>query len=144
MTRLLFLISFMSIVISTSAWSNVCTCDVQVSHPTTGSQKMEPASMRQYALQSYDSLSPENQNECRESCLQKFRVDLPAEDMRTILVGLSQKLIEQGVVGFNCTGLTSFKYPVRLKVKLGGLSLGNAADQLEVVTHEQVCFAQEE
>lgn len=127
-----------------SAYAYRCTCDVNVSHPLTASQEMKAASMRKYTMTTYDTMSEATQNACRNECLQQFRKDLPPDELTPILVELSRQLIDQKVVGYNCTGLTSFKYPVRVKAKLGRRPLGNVADQIEVVTYEQVCFDEED
>jgi hypothetical protein len=50
------------------------------------------------------------------------------------------QLIDQKVVGFNCTGLTNLKYPVRVKARLAENGLGNVADIVQVISHEEVCF----
>jgi hypothetical protein len=123
-----------------SAYAYRCTCNVNVSHPLTASQTMKTATMRTYTMSTYDSMNEANVDACRNECVQQFRRDLPPDELTPILVELSKQLIDQKVVGYNCTGLTSFKYPVRVKAKFGRRSLGNVADQIEVVTYEQVCF----
>lgn len=117
-----------------------CNCEVKVYHPTTVSQKLKAATMKEYQLENFDTLSIKNQYQCRSLCLKEFHRDLPAERLAALLITLSQRLIDEGVAGYNCTGLTTFKYPLRVKAKLGRLAIGNVADQIEVVTHEQACF----
>jgi hypothetical protein len=36
--------------------------------------------------------------------------------------------------------MTTLKYPVRVKAKLAQNGLGNVADVVEVIGHEEVCF----
>lgn len=117
-----------------------CDCEVKVFAPSTASAKMRPTLVKTYKLQSYDTLKVKNQLQCRESCLSRFHEDFTSESLNQILVGHTQNLISTGVLGYNCTGLTTLKYPLRMKAKLGTLPLGNVIDQIEVVTHEQVCF----
>lgn len=125
---------------STSLQAATCDCQVVVHHPITSSQKIQPAVLTEYKLQTFDTHSRKNQFICRQLCLEEFHKDLPSARLTALLQTLSQRLIQEGVVGYNCTGLTTFRYPIRVKAKLGRLSLGNVADRLEVVTHEEACF----
>ena len=65
---------------------------------------------------------------------------MSTERLNALLVTLSKEFIDERVVGYNCTGLTTLKYPVRVKAKLGDMSLGNVEDLTQVVSHEEVCF----
>ena len=73
-------------------------------------------------------------------CLKTFEENLPVERMTALLIIHSSRLIREGLLGYNCTGLTTVKYPVRVKASLGNLNLGNVADQVYVVNHEEQCF----
>lgn len=135
--RYLFVVLFL---FSPSLFAATCDCEVRVYHPTTASQKINSAVMMDYQLETFDSYSVKNQRRCRALCLQKFREDLPTPRLSALLQTLSQRLIEERVVGYNCTGLTTFRYPLRVKARLGRKSLGNVEDRMEVVTHEEACF----
>lgn len=129
-----------SLLMSSTLFAASCDCEVRVYHPITASQKINSAVMTEYKLETFDTLSVRNQRRCRALCLQQFHEDLPSERLSALLQTLSQRLIQEGVVGYNCTGLTTYKFPIRVKAKLGRLSLGNVADRMEVVTHEEACF----
>jgi hypothetical protein len=60
--------------------------------------------------------------------------------VNALLIKYSKNLIDEKIVGHNCTGLTTLKYPVRVKASLGKLGLGNVIDQTHVINHEEVCF----
>lgn len=128
------------LLFTTSVFAATCDCEVRVYHPTTASQKINSAVMMEYALETFDSYSVRNQRRCRSLCLEKFREDLPSDRLQALLQTLSQRLIAEGVVGYNCTGLTTYRYPVRVKANLGQRSLGNVEDRMEVVTYEEACF----
>ncbi len=130
----------LSFLICSGARAIPCDCEVQVYHPITASHQITSAPMNEYSLQSFDTLSRRSQFKCRKLCREEFEKDMPSDRLTALLATLSQRLIAERVVGFNCTGLTSFKYPVRVKARLGDLSLGNVAERLEVVTHEEACF----
>ena len=140
MGKLSLFITILGFFSALSAFAATCDCDVRVYHPTTVSQKLKSASMKTYQLQTFDKITPRAQMKCRASCLKEFHKDMPTERLTALLITLSQRLVDEGVAGFNCTGLTTFKYPVRVKASLGGMGLGNVADQTEVITHEQACF----
>lgn len=124
----------------TSAFALDCDCDVIVFSPMTGSYQMSPNQFKNYHLEGFDSYSVKNQLQCRDLCTKRFEEDMPSSRLKALLLTYSQELISQGQLGFNCTGLTTLKYPVRVKAKLGRLKLGNVADQIEVVNHEEICF----
>ena len=65
---------------------------------------------------------------------------MPSSKLNALLVVHSMQLIDQKVLGFNCNGLTNLKYPVRVKARLAENGLGNVADIVQVVSHEEVCF----
>jgi len=65
---------------------------------------------------------------------------MPGDRLRALLLTYTQGLIAERAVGFNCTGLTTLKYPVRVKASLGKLGLGNVSDTIEIVNHEELCF----
>lgn len=134
----LFMILF--IFFTTSAFAMKCDCEVRVFSPVTGSHQMDSTPLKVFTLETYDSYRVKNQVRCRDMCLRTFEEDLPTERMTALLLLHSAKLIREGLLGFNCTGLTTVKYPVRVKANLGRLNLGNVADQVYTVNHEEQCF----
>jgi hypothetical protein len=133
---LLSLIGFWSFAV----FAIPCDCEVRVHTPLTGSQQMSPVVIKKYELEEFSSFAPQNIRQCRESCLAEFQKDMPSDRLSALLVTYSMQLIDQKVVGFNCTGLTTLKYPVRVKAKLAQNGLGNVADIIQVVSHEEICF----
>lgn len=125
---------------SLSAFAIPCNCEVRVHPPMTGSATLGVTVLGSYRLESFDTFKVKNQLQCRESCLERFQSDFPVAKLNESLVSHSQKLISEGSLGYNCTGLTTLKYPVRVKANLGRLGLGTVVDQIEIVTHEQGCF----
>lgn len=117
-----------------------CDCEVRVFSPMTGSHRMNSSVLKVYELDEYSSYSLKNRKQCRKLCLERFQEDMPSERLSALLLTYSQKLIEEGLLGYNCTGLTNFTYPVRVKATLGNLGLGNVADVRQVVVHEERCF----
>jgi hypothetical protein len=135
--RILFVMIFLW---SPFVFAMKCDCEVRVYSPMTGSYQMDSTPLKIYTLETYDSYRVKNQYKCRDMCLKTFEDDLPHERMHALLLIHSAKLIREGALGYNCTGLTTVKYPVRVKASLGKLNLGNVADQMYVVNHEEACF----
>jgi hypothetical protein len=133
---LLSLIGFWSFAV----FAIPCDCEVRVHTPLTGSQQMSPVVIKKYELEEFSSFASKNIRQCRESCLAEFQKDMPSDRLSALLITYSMQLIDQKVVGFNCTGLTTLKYPVRVKAKLAQNGLGNVADIIQVVSHEEICF----
>ncbi len=117
-----------------------CDCEVRVYSPMTGSHQMPATSFKTYQLDEFASYSTQNQLMCKDLCLKEFNEDMPVARMNALLLTYSQRLIEEKTLGYNCTGLTTLKYPVRVKASLGNIGLGNVIDQIYVVNHEEVCF----
>ena len=137
MRFLFFLVSFMT---SLQAFAASCDCELMVLSPMTGSHRMAPATLKNYQLENYASITVNSRDKCRNSCLKEFQSDMSVDRLKALLLVYSQRLIDQRLVGYNCTGLTTFQYPVVLKASLGPVSLGNVYQSLEVVTHEEACF----
>jgi hypothetical protein len=133
------------IFVLTLIWSSTllaipCDCEVRVHSPLTGSYQMPPVVIKTYELEEFSNFAPKNIKQCQASCLQEFQKDMPAARLSALLITYSMQLIEQKVLGYNCTGLTTLKYPVRVKAKLAQRGLGNVADIVQVINHEEVCF----
>lgn len=117
-----------------------CDCEIRVYSPMTGSHKLQPNTFKVYELEEFSSYSVKNQRLCRESCLKEFEKDMPTERLQALLITYGQSLINEKQLGYNCTGLTTMKFPVRVKASLGRMGLGNVSDTVQVVTHEELCF----
>lgn len=125
---------------SLTAFAIPCDCEVRVHTPITASHQIEPIIIKIYNLEDYSTYARRNINQCRKTCLDEFQKDMPADRLSALLVTYSQELIGEKQVGYNCTGLTNLKFPVRVRAKLGNQGLGNVADFVQVVSHDEVCF----
>lgn len=126
--------------LTVKAFAIPCDCEVRVHSPMTGSYQMKPSPFRVYTLEEYSTYSLRNQRDCRRSCAEKFQSDMPSDRLSALLLTYSQNLVDERAIGFNCTGLTTLKYPVRVKASLGNMGLGTVADFVHVVNHEELCF----
>lgn len=128
------------LIMSANAWAVECDCEVRVHSPMTGSHQMPPIVIKKYELESFPSITKSSINKCRTLCQKEFQADMPSERLSALLITHSMQLIENKAVGYNCTGLTTLKYPVRVKALLGSQGLGNVEDIIQVINHEEVCF----
>jgi len=108
--------------------------------PISGSHSIPPNVLRKFQLDSYDDDSVRSQRLCRQSCSQAVETKLSSTNLTSLLLAYSQELIEKNAIGYNCTGLTTLKFPVRVKAKLGSMALGNVSDSIQVINHEKMCF----
>ena len=134
------LLVLLSLLISVSAFAIECDCEVRVYAPMTASHEMKSYSLKIYQLEEYGSYSVKNQKACRIQCEKEFEKEMPVERLNASLIEYGQSLIRQKELGYNCTGLTTMKFPVRVKASLGQLGLGNVVDVVQVVNHEELCF----
>ena len=107
-----------------------CDCAVKIYSPTTGSHQQPYTVFKNYAANEFSSYQVKNQWQCRKNCEEKFQDDLPSNRLSAVLILYTQKLIEEGTLGYNCTGLTTLKFPVRVRARLGKLALGNVVDMI--------------
>jgi hypothetical protein len=133
-------IAFIIFIATTNAFAIPCNCELIVQSPISGPNRHEPNTLKNYDLESYDTYRVKNQYACREACQDAFHSDMPTRRLNALLVKYSKSLIDEKVIGHNCTGLTTLKYPIRVKASLGRLGLGNVIDQTHVINHEEVCF----
>lgn len=138
--KLIFTILFGFTTMAASAVTVECDCEVQVYSPMTGSHQMSVNTLKVYTLESFSSYSLKNQKKCRLSCEERFMEDMPTQRLNALLATYAQGLITEGAVGYNCTGLTTLKFPVRVKASMGQLGLGNVVDVVQVINHEEICF----
>lgn len=129
-----------SLLYSSLSWGLSCDCEVYVYSPLTGSHALSPMILKTYPLEQYDSYKVSNQLLCRKTCTEEYVKDLSADKLTGLLISYSQRLISDKLLGYNCTGFTTIKYPIRVRATLGKLGLGNVADEIHVVTHEEICF----
>jgi hypothetical protein len=119
-----------------------CDCAVWIYAPLTASHQWSPTKLKKYQLEGYGTHSPGHHRACRASCRDAFLQDMSTERLRALLMTYSERLIQQRLLGHNCTGLTTLKYPVRVKASLGNVGLGSVEDRIEIINHEESCFGQ--
>lgn len=137
MRSILLLLIF---IFSGAAFAIPCDCEVQVYSPLTGPQALEINTLKTYELEEFSSYSVKNQLNCRQYCSDAFHKDMPTNRLTALLMTYSERLIENKLLGYNCTGLTTLKYPVRVKAVLGKMGLGNVSDTIQVINLDQRCF----
>ncbi|MFP5385294.1 MAG: hypothetical protein ACLGHN_04405 [Bacteriovoracia bacterium] len=135
-----FVIALIFTLLSVKAFAIGCDCEVRVYSPISASHKLPASSLKIYELEEFNSYSPRNHKVCKKSCLDTFMEDMSSDRLSALLLAHTQVLIKEGVLGYNCTGQTVVKYPVRVKANLGKMGLGNVVDLVQIVTHVEDCF----
>lgn len=125
---------------SLRAFALSCDCEVIAYPPLNGPQNLAPYSLELYELEEFGSYKLKNQLKCRRSCGEAFKKNMSSTKIKEMLLSYSRTLLEKNVIGFNCTGLTTLKYPVRVKAKIGDFKLGNVENFVQVINHEEFCF----
>ncbi len=140
--KFLMKVFFISIMLFISSYTFAlnCDCEIRIYSPITGSLNKLPNTFKTYDLESFSSYHLKNQLSCRQLCLKKFEEDMPSDRLNSLLTTYAQNLVSEKLVGYNCTGLTTLKLPVRVKASLGRLGLGNVIDTMMVVNYEKLCF----
>ena len=117
-----------------------CDCQVMALSPLTGSLAPSPHVLESYKLESFSKNTERSQVLCRESCLRKFQGEMSNQRLQQALLLLSKNLVNERAIGYSCTGLTTLKFPVRVKASLGRTGLGNVEDFIKVINFEESCF----
>lgn len=130
----------LNLLFSLSAYAINCDCDIRIHSPIGASLNIQPIILKTLKVESFSSYSYKNQLQCRNSCLEEYQSEMPSLKLKAFLQSYSQELISQGRIGFNCTGLTVLKFPVRVRARLANFGLGNVSDLIETVAHEEICF----
>jgi hypothetical protein len=134
------LFTLLSLLFSFNAFSLPCDCLVQVFGPLTGPKSLAVKTMKIFELEEFSKHSNVNGELCRKSCMNKFEKEITNNVLNFELLSYSQELIQNNIIGHNCTGSTTLKFPIRVKARLGGIGLGNVSDFIQVINFEEPCF----
>jgi hypothetical protein len=113
---------------------------VRITGPITGPRSLSVKTIRLFELEEFGNHSFVNYELCRKSCVNTFEKEMTKNVLNSELLSYSQELIQNNIIGHNCTGPTTLKFPVRVKARLGGIGLGNVSDFIQVVNFEEPCF----
>jgi hypothetical protein len=130
----------MGLFLSFKVFAIGCDCEIRIFSPLTGPQTLPSWTLNVFKLEEYSSFSSKNLKICRDSCLKKFQSEVLNNEIYIQLLSYSEDLIKKRLIGFNCTGVTTLKFPVRVKASLGNLGIGNVADFIQVINLQEVCF----
>ncbi len=132
-------------LIFTMLWSSQilaihCDCEVYVLPPTSGSHSIPIKKLAVFEIDEFSSYSTKSQFSCRNFCRQEVEEKLSSSDLTKKLNDYSAYLAEKSLIGYSCSGLTTLKYPIKVKAVLGKKGLGSVADFIQVVNYSQNCF----
>lgn len=134
------IIAFSITLLSVNGFAFYCDCRLLIFSPLTGSHRLDSVEYKSYTLETFSKINDNTKNACRLSCSEKFNANFKSDDFYSIVYRHAEELIQSGAIGYNCTGQTTLKFPVKIKASLGHVPLGNVADFIQVVTYEKSCF----
>lgn len=135
-----FILSAFLFMVSLPALSYTCECRVEFYPPLTGSHSIPIESKIFEEGREFGKINKYSYQACYEDCKNAAVEKFPYTQLQQVAYQQSVKLIQNDQVGYNCTGPTTFKYPVRFKAFLGPVSLGNVRQEMIIVHHDQKCF----
>lgn len=122
------------------ARATTCNCEVFAVAPFSAARKIEALPIGQFKTNYYGDYKIESQTSCRRDCRVSAMNDYDADTLREQLVPWSDQLVDTKRAGYNCTGPTDFKIPVRVRARMGKVSLGLAHETVVFIHRERSCF----
>lgn len=129
-----------SLLIASPVWAFYCNCEVYAVSPLTSSEKSETHTIAEVKGRFYGLSDITAVRECRQDCALNAQADFDEDTLKTKLTPWVDELVDYKLAGFNCTGPTSFKVPVRVRAKLGERTLGIAREQIIFIHRNRSCF----
>lgn len=134
------LLVFTMLLLSGLAQANYCQCEMYSVAPMTASQKTEKHIVAEFRGKYYGNFDYGAVKECRNDCAYIAQRDYDDERVKELLLPWVNELIEYGLAGYNCTGPTTFKVPVRVRASLGSRTLGISRESMIFLHREKNCF----
>lgn len=106
----------------------------------TSSQKIENHVVTQFRGKYYGEYAVGAVKECRSDCAYIAQRDYDEDRLKQLLLPWVSELVEYGQAGYNCTGPTTFKVPVRVRASLGNRRLGITRESMIFLHREKSCF----
>lgn len=122
------------------AWATTCNCEVFAVAPLTASQQVDPFPIGKYKTNYYGDYKAESLTACRKDCRLRAMEDYDANTLEERLAPWTDRLVANGLAGYNCTGPTDFKIPVRVRALMGKVSLGLTHETMVFIHRERSCF----
>lgn len=126
--------------LSTVVQAGYCECELYAVSPMTASQKVENHVVAQFRGKYYGDFDASSVKECRNDCAHITQTEYDDETLKEKLLPWVNELIEYGLAGYNCTGPTTFKVPVRVRASLGERRLGISRESMVFLHREKSCF----
>ncbi len=122
------------------AWATTCNCEVFAVTPLTASRQVDPFPLGKFKTNYYGDYKPESLNSCRKDCRLRAMEDYDGNALQEQLLPWTDSLVANRLAGYNCTGPTDFKIPVRVRALMGKVSLGLTHETMVFIHRERSCF----
>jgi len=126
--------------ISNNIFAYNCDCEIHAFHPLSSSTLIKSKILKKFEVESFGRFSKKNIESCRKLCTDEFEEKISSKKLNRMLLEYTSQLINEGIVGYSCSSLTQFKYPIRIKAYLGSESVGVSSDFIQIIHFDQKCF----
>jgi hypothetical protein len=131
---------FILLLWSSQVLADYCQCEVFAVAPLSVSKKVGSYSVGEFKTSYFGKYDAEAQKSCRSECQKESMREYDANFLREKLTPWMTQLIAGGAAGYNCTGLTDYKIPVRVSAKIGDYSLGLVHQSMVFLHYNRSCF----
>jgi hypothetical protein len=133
----LLLLNLLAVV---PAWATTCNCEVFAVAPLAATRRIEVFQLGEFKTNYYGDYLTESQDSCRKDCRVSAMSNYDASYLREKLAPWTDQLVSAGQLGRNCTGPTDIKIPVRVRARIGSVSLGLAHETMVFIHRDRACF----
>ncbi|MFP5458769.1 MAG: hypothetical protein ACLGG7_08555 [Bacteriovoracia bacterium] len=128
------------LLVCAPAYADYCQCEVFATSPLSVSNDVDPYPVGEIRGSYFGKFDAESQRTCRQECQTEAMREYDAAYLREKLTPWVRELVSNGVAGYNCTGSTDFKIPVRVRARIGKFSLGLAHESMVFLSYNRSCF----
>jgi hypothetical protein len=133
-------IFILCILFSRLAWSSTCECHLNAFSPIHGNTFSYKDKVMTFIGNYHGAINVKSVHGCRQECVEMMRDKVDSDDLLVELKLRAQKMVDEETIGYNCTGTTTFKFPIEMRAYIGDRSLGSTYKSLEIVHVEKKCF----
>lgn len=127
-------------LLSGLARANYCSCEIYAVSPMRDSRRIEDYTVANLRGKFYGNYDLNAVRDCRNDCAILAQEQYDETTLKDKLLPWADELVAYGLSGYNCTGPTTFKIPVRVRASLGERRLGIARQSVIFLHRERSCF----
>lgn len=125
---------------STASFAGACYCELSAGAPLSASYKLPAHELGKEKVSFFDLDNDETQELCRKDCQLFYKKQYPDPIVNQLLEIHANSLIRKSDLGYNCTGPTTIKYPLRMKALMDDRPIGVVRFSMGIVHLELSCL----